>query len=105
MTSDHTPKDGYITDPDTAEEAERLRIQGRYFDAQLGLLPKELPGLATVQGGFDVLDIGCASGGWACDVANRFRSSVRVTGIDISANMIWTAKARVIASKLPKCIL
>jgi SAM-dependent methyltransferase len=99
--TDHTHKEGYIVDPETAEEAERLRIQGRYFDAQLGLFPKELPDLTTVEGGFDVLDIGCASGGLACAVATKYRSSINVIGIDISENMILAAKARSIANKLP----
>jgi len=96
--SDHT-HEGYITDPETAEEAERLRIQGRYFDAQLGLLPKELPDLTKIESSFEVLDIGCASGGWSCDLASRYRR-LRVTGIDISENMILAAKAKAVADKL-----
>src|SRR5205807_7950743 len=91
---------GYIVDPETQEESERLRIQGRYLDKYIGLLPKELPDLARVGSDFHVLDIGCSSGGWACNVANLYRH-INVTGIDISSNMIRAARARVIANQIP----
>jgi ubiquinone/menaquinone biosynthesis C-methylase UbiE len=91
-------KTGYFVDPETAEEAERLRIQGRYLDKMMGLLPPQIPSLDTLHDG-SLLDVGCSSGGWACDIASQY-PHLRVTGIDISENMIRAARARAYANKL-----
>lgn len=95
---DALAKTGYFVDPETAEEAERLRIQGRYLDRIMGLLPPDLPPSVTSAGG-TALDIGCSSGGWACELAAQY-PHLQITGIDISENMIRAARARAHANHL-----
>ncbi|GHO48703.1 class I SAM-dependent methyltransferase [Ktedonospora formicarum] len=95
---DALKKTGYFVDPETAEEAERLRIQGRYLDRHMGLLPVDLP-YSVIGPEGAVLDIGCSSGGWACDLAATY-PHLQITGIDISDNMIRAARARAYANHL-----
>lgn len=90
---------GYFVDANTAEESERLRRQGQYLNEKMGLLPEVIPSPDSFPD-FSVLDVGCASGGWLCDLAIQYRGKVRVNGIDVSENMLQAAGARAIRNKI-----
>ncbi|HVB61622.1 MAG TPA: class I SAM-dependent methyltransferase, partial [Ktedonobacteraceae bacterium] len=71
----------YVFDPENVAEMARLVNQAQLVTQCLGgLLPEEID-LTNMH---DVLDIACGPGGWVLDVARDY-SSMRVTGVDISA--------------------
>jgi SAM-dependent methyltransferase len=84
----------YLLDPEAEGEMIRLARQGRLITQAVGLFPPNVNPLVlpSVQAadeprGSYVLDIGCATGEWALELASKFRQ-FQVFGIDISERMI-----------------
>lgn len=78
---------GYMMDAENVAEMARLIRNAREVSQTLGLCPSEIT-LADKQ---NILDIACGPGEWVLEVAGRFPAT-RVTGIDISQNMITYAR-------------
>jgi ubiquinone/menaquinone biosynthesis C-methylase UbiE len=78
-------ENNYFIDPENAAEMARLIKQDRALTRSMGGPLFEQPEGVIAQF-HDVLDIGCGPGGWALDVAHRYKA--RVTGIDVSQQMI-----------------
>lgn len=88
---------GYFVDQELANEASRLRRQGKFLDEKMGLLPEQIH---ISENGMRVLDVGCGSAGWASALAARYHGHIHITGIDVSENMLRAAKARAIADHI-----
>ncbi|HJT59056.1 MAG TPA: class I SAM-dependent methyltransferase [Ktedonobacteraceae bacterium] len=92
----HEDSDPYVTDPEEAEEIERLLLQDHAITKEIG---EFFPANVTPSPGQVVLDLACGPGGWAYDVACT-HPEIQVIGLDSSQKMIRSAKARARASGL-----
>lgn len=92
----HEESGPYVTDPEEAEEVERLLLQDRAITKEIGEL---FPANFTPSPGQIVLELACGPGGWAYDVA-RTHPEIKVIGLDSSQKMIRYARARARAGGL-----
>jgi SAM-dependent methyltransferase len=79
----------YINDITSAGEWVRIDHQAGLVSRVTGLLPPVLEDSVWTS----ILDVGCGPGRWALDVATE-RPKAKVTGIDLSADMMEYANAR-----------
>jgi len=88
-----------IIDTGTAVEMERLVNKSVLINNTLG---SPLPGMNDAEISFyhRVLDIGCGPGGWTSVMAQRYYTSMQVTGVDTSAYAIEYANYQASAQKL-----
>jgi len=70
-----------------AEELERLKLQARIALS----LEQDIWTHAGLASGMDVLDLGCGPGVISCELARRIGPDGRVTGLDVSAELIAVA--------------
>ena len=75
------PADAWVT------EAER-------FDSMLAVFGRRLLTAAALEPGERVLDVGCGNGAVSCEAARAVRPGGMVTGLDLSAPMLATARQR-----------
>jgi ubiquinone/menaquinone biosynthesis C-methylase UbiE len=84
LSSDSSDQGGYIIDAENAAEMARLMILEQVLtQAMGGTLPEQTDPSHFSQ----VLDIGCAGGGWLLDVVKQY-PQIHGVGIDISQLMI-----------------
>jgi len=92
MTADRPQRQAentYVNDAESGAEMARLLDQERLLTEGMGGLFSERSDLNTIS---DMLDVACGPGGWVHDVAHTY-PKIKVTGIDISHNMIAYAQA------------
>jgi 2-polyprenyl-3-methyl-5-hydroxy-6-metoxy-1,4-benzoquinol methylase len=82
----------------SAEEAERLRLQARMFAPYTGRFLED----AGISVGMKVLDVGTGAGDVALLVAGLVGQEGTVVGIDYNAELIETARARAAAAGLER---
>ncbi len=87
--SDEHPSTYIVQDRENQEELARLTLQDHLLTESMGGVLAEQPEPATLQ---RVLDIGCATGGWALETASTYPTISLVIGIDISRRMITYAR-------------
>ena len=78
----------------SAEEAERLRLQARMFAPYTRRFLQD----AGISPGMKVLDVGTGAGDVALLAARLARQQGTVVGIDFNAELIETARARAVAA-------
>ena len=96
QSSEH-PSTYIVQDRENQEELARLTLQDRLLTESMGGVLAELPEPAALQ---RVLDIGCATGGWALETAQTYPTISLVIGIDISQRMITYARQQAQAAAL-----
>jgi ubiquinone/menaquinone biosynthesis C-methylase UbiE len=97
LSSDSSDQGGYIIDAENAAEMARLMLLEQVLtQAMGGTLPEQTDASHFSQ----VLDIGCAGGGWLLDVAKQY-PQVHGVGIDISQLMIEYATSLAESQDLP----
>jgi len=88
----HEPPHTYfVQDQRNKEELQRLRIQDQMMNTGMGGVLPEQSDPTHFQ---NVLDIGCATGGWLLDVAKNYPQIARLVGVDINERLIRYARAR-----------
>jgi ubiquinone/menaquinone biosynthesis C-methylase UbiE len=90
------PSQYVVEDRSSNPEMIRLLIQDSLVTAGMGGPLSEQPDPASLH---RVLDIGCGTGGWILEAADRYHH-MELTGIDISWRMIEYARAEAQARKL-----
>lgn len=85
-----------VQDRNNEEELQRLTVQDQAITQQMGgpLSEQTTPERFTT-----VLDVGCATGGWAIELAQQY-PWMQVTGIDISERMIQYARQQAEQAKV-----
>src|SRR5579883_1637046 len=96
QSSEH-PSTYIVQDRENQEELARLTLLDRLLTESMGGVLAELPEPAALQ---RVLDIGCATGGWALETAQTYPTISLVIGIDISQRMITYARQQAQAAAL-----
>lgn len=88
--SEGQPSTYVVQNRSSREELLRLRIQDQMVTTEMGGVLPEQPDLTVFQ---DILDVGCATGGWLITVAKTYTHLSRLVGIDISNKMLIAARA------------
>lgn len=83
------PNTYIVQDRENQQELVRLTLQDQLLTASMGGVLAEQSNSATLR---HVLDIGCATGGWAIETALAYPEIKLVIGIDISQRMITYAR-------------
>jgi ubiquinone/menaquinone biosynthesis C-methylase UbiE len=79
----------FVPDRENRQELMRLQIQDQMFTASMGGVLPEQPDPGRFR---RVLDVGCGTGGWLIEVAKTYPGSERLVGIDVSRQMIASAR-------------
>jgi len=82
----------FIQERTNGEELTRLRLQDEMVTAAIGGVLPEQPDPAVFH---RVLDVACGPGGWLIATAQRYPSISRLVGVDISRQMVASARERV----------
>ena len=84
------PSTYVVQDRQNQQELQRLTMQDQLATSVMGGVLPEQPGMTTIH---RILDVGCATGGWAIEAAKAY-PHVSVVGIDISNAMIEYARTQ-----------
>ncbi|HEY1351585.1 MAG TPA: methyltransferase domain-containing protein [Ktedonobacteraceae bacterium] len=91
------PHTYFVQDQRNKEELLRLRLQDQMMNTGMGGVLPEQPDPTRFH---NVLDIGCAAGGWLLEVARTYPQIPRLTGVDINERLIKHARAQAQAEDL-----
>jgi ubiquinone/menaquinone biosynthesis C-methylase UbiE len=94
------PSTYFVQDRRNKEEFTRVTIQDQMLTSSMGgVLPEQADPTIFHR----VLDVGCATGGWAIEAAKTY-PTMSLVGIDISEKMIDYARARANAEHVADCV-
>ena len=79
-----------VQDRQNQQELQRLTVQDQLVTTIMGGVLPEQPDMTTIH---RILDVGCATGGWAIEVVKKY-PHVSVVGVDISNAMIEYARTQ-----------
>jgi SAM-dependent methyltransferase len=87
-----------VQDQQSEEELTRLTIQNQMLTTSMGgVLPEQTDPTYFER----VLDVGCASGGWVIETAQKY-PSIKLVGVDSSKRMIDYARAQAVTHGVAK---
>lgn len=90
------PSTYVVQDRQNQQELRRLTIQDQMVTESMGGVLPEQPNVTSLH---RILDVGCATGGWAIEVAKTY-PHMSVVGIDISNAMIDYARAQAVEQQV-----
>src|SRR6266567_4786716 len=87
--NDSSARNTYYTNPESAPEMVRLRMQDQLLTEHMGGLFPDSVDLSQIH---DILDLACGPGGWVFDVAYA-QPKKHVVGVDVSQTLIEYARS------------
>lgn len=91
------PSTYVVADRSSADEMQRLLVLDRLFTESMGGV---LPEQTAPQQFRQILDVGCATGGWLIDLAQALPDASLLVGVDVSKRMVDYARGRAKELKL-----
>ncbi len=91
------PSTYIVQDRENLDELARLTLQDRLLTTSLGGVLSEQADPAALH---RVLDIGCGTGGWALEAAQKYPNISLMIGVDISQRMIANARQQAEAQQI-----
>jgi len=87
----------FVQDRSNKDEMARLQIQDEMLTASMGGVLPEQPDATRFQ---KVLDVGCGTGGWLIETAQKYPTISLLIGVDVSKQMVDYAREQAVAQQV-----